>query len=218
MHTVWLMDATTAYNQMRAAAPYHTLGAALWRLGTEDPSLWAFFGKGTAATLPQFDPQGSAAPELRRRLRHDVSGRGRRAGRGRAADGRPAVHQDGPADGPGHGGTFPALPVAVRRPAHRPGGPGPTGKNTAKAIALTFDDGPDPRWTPQILDILHREHVPATFFVVGENAEAHPGLIQREWNEGMEIGNHSFTHPEMDRCRRCGPSWNWTRPSASSRP
>ena len=71
-----------------------------------------------------------------------------------------------------------------------------TGKNTAKAIALTFDDGPDPRWTPQILDILHREHVPATFFVVGENAEAHPGLIQREWSEGMEIGNHSYTHPE----------------------
>ena len=67
-----------------------------------------------------------------------------------------------------------------------------------KKIALTFDDGPDPRWTPQILDILHRYHVPATFFVVGENAEAHPGLLAREWNEGMEIGNHSYTHPEMD--------------------
>ena len=72
-----------------------------------------------------------------------------------------------------------------------------TGHNDAKKIALTFDDGPDPRWTPQILDILEREHVPATFFVVGANAEAHPGLLAREWNDGMEIGNHSFTHPEQ---------------------
>ena len=49
-----------------------------------------------------------------------------------------------------------------------------------RKIALTFDDGPDPEWTPQILDILKAKHVPATFFVIGANAETHPGLVQRD--------------------------------------
>ena len=49
-----------------------------------------------------------------------------------------------------------------------------------KKLALTFDDGPDPEWTPQILDILKPKHVPATFFVIGANMEAHPGLVQRD--------------------------------------
>ena len=49
-----------------------------------------------------------------------------------------------------------------------------------KKIALTFDDGPDPEWTPQILDILKAKHVPATFFIIGANMEANPGLVQRD--------------------------------------
>ena len=194
-HTVWLMDATTAFNQMRAAAPYHTLGAALWRLGEEDPSLWAFFGKETAPTLPQFDPQGL------RRLSYDGVFGTTFLGEGdvldvvrQPTDGLRSITSD-PRSGDITAENFLRYPsqYVVRRTGLVDQ---TTGKNTAKAIALTFDDGPDPRWTPQILDILHRYHVPATFFVVGENAAAHPGLIQREWSEGMEIGNHSYTHPE----------------------
>ena len=64
-------------------------------------------------------------------------------------------------------------------------------------IAMTFDDGPDAQWTPQILDILKEKHVKATFFLIGENAEANPGLVQRILAEGHEIGNHTYTHPDL---------------------
>jgi cellulose synthase/poly-beta-1,6-N-acetylglucosamine synthase-like glycosyltransferase/peptidoglycan/xylan/chitin deacetylase (PgdA/CDA1 family) len=64
-------------------------------------------------------------------------------------------------------------------------------------IVLTFDDGPDPVWTPQILDILKRENVKAAFFIVGQNGQASPDIIKRIVAEGHEIGNHSFTHPNL---------------------
>src|SRR5262249_34298474 len=66
-----------------------------------------------------------------------------------------------------------------------------------KTIALTFDDGPAWPWTAQILDVLARDSVRATFFVVGMNAERHPDLVRRMWAEGHEIGNHTFTHPNL---------------------
>lgn len=59
---------------------------------------------------------------------------------------------------------------------------------------LTFDDGPDPRYTPQVLDILSREHVPATFFVTGQNTVRAPALVNREIAEGHVVGNHTLTH------------------------
>ena len=65
---------------------------------------------------------------------------------------------------------------------------------TEKVIALTFDDGPDTRFTPQVLDVLKQYDVRATFFCVGEKAEANPGLIKRIQNEGHLIGNHSYSH------------------------
>ena len=64
-------------------------------------------------------------------------------------------------------------------------------------VALTFDDGPDPTWTPRILDILRREHVPATFFVIGRHAEAFPHLVRREAADGHLIGNHTWSHPDL---------------------
>lgn len=67
----------------------------------------------------------------------------------------------------------------------------------AKTIALTFDDGPDPRWTPQILDTLRRYDVPATFFVVGTQVARHPQLTKRIAADGHELGVHTFTHPNL---------------------
>ena len=64
-------------------------------------------------------------------------------------------------------------------------------------IALTFDDGPDPVYTREILDVLKDKKVPGTFFVIGKNADANPDIVRREWAEGDEIGNHTFTHPNL---------------------
>ena len=66
-----------------------------------------------------------------------------------------------------------------------------------RRIALTFDDGPDPQWTPQIAAILRAEHIPATFFVIGSQAAEHPGLIQMLATDGEEIANHTFTHTSL---------------------
>ncbi|MFN0084448.1 MAG: polysaccharide deacetylase family protein [Blastocatellia bacterium] len=64
-------------------------------------------------------------------------------------------------------------------------------------VALTFDDGPDEQWTPQILDILKREAVPSTFFIIGRNGQSTPALVKRIVAEGHDIGNHSYTHPNL---------------------
>jgi Predicted xylanase/chitin deacetylase len=67
-------------------------------------------------------------------------------------------------------------------------------KNSSKKIALTFDDGPHPRHTEIILDILKKYDIKATFFVVGRNAMIHSEIIKREIREGHEIGNHTYSH------------------------
>jgi cellulose synthase/poly-beta-1,6-N-acetylglucosamine synthase-like glycosyltransferase/peptidoglycan/xylan/chitin deacetylase (PgdA/CDA1 family) len=74
-----------------------------------------------------------------------------------------------------------------------------TARVKARTIALTFDDGPDPVWTPRILDVLRRNHVHATFFVVGTQVVAHPDLVRRIVADGHQIGIHAFTHPDLAR-------------------
>jgi cellulose synthase/poly-beta-1,6-N-acetylglucosamine synthase-like glycosyltransferase/peptidoglycan/xylan/chitin deacetylase (PgdA/CDA1 family) len=76
-------------------------------------------------------------------------------------------------------------------------------RDPGKRIALTFDDGPDPRWTPKILEVLRRERVPGTFFMVGSQAARHPNLVRKVQRAGDEIGNHTFTHAGMS----TGPAW-----------
>jgi cellulose synthase/poly-beta-1,6-N-acetylglucosamine synthase-like glycosyltransferase/peptidoglycan/xylan/chitin deacetylase (PgdA/CDA1 family) len=72
-----------------------------------------------------------------------------------------------------------------------------------RRIALTFDDGPDPRWTPKIAAILRREHVPATFFLIGSDAARHPDIVRTLVRDGNELGNHTFTHVALSN----GPGW-----------
>jgi cellulose synthase/poly-beta-1,6-N-acetylglucosamine synthase-like glycosyltransferase/peptidoglycan/xylan/chitin deacetylase (PgdA/CDA1 family) len=79
----------------------------------------------------------------------------------------------------GHGGLVSHAPAPGRR------------------IALTFDDGPSTRWTPRILSILERAHVPGTFFEIGSNAVRAPALTRRIVRDGFELGNHTFTHPDL---------------------
>ena len=74
------------------------------------------------------------------------------------------------------------------------------GAGSEHQVAITFDDGPDPRWTPKILDILKAANVKAAFFLVGVNAERYPSLVRRIVDEGHEIGNHTYYHPNLALC------------------
>jgi poly-beta-1,6 N-acetyl-D-glucosamine synthase len=66
-----------------------------------------------------------------------------------------------------------------------------------RRVALTFDDGPDPRWTPAIAATLKRLRVPATFFEVGEHVVQHPGVVGELHDDGFELGNHTFSHADL---------------------
>jgi peptidoglycan/xylan/chitin deacetylase (PgdA/CDA1 family) len=66
-----------------------------------------------------------------------------------------------------------------------------------RSVALTFDDGPDPDWTPRIARELRRLRVPATFFVLGSRVVRHPGVVRDLWRQGFELGNHTFTHDDV---------------------
>ncbi|NMO50297.1 glycosyltransferase [Actinoplanes sp. TBRC 11911] len=79
------------------------------------------------------------------------------------------------------------------------GGQESTTSMPPKTIALTFDDGPDPTWTPQILDLLKKHDAHGTFFVIGSEVARHPALTKRITAEGSELGLHTFTHPNLQR-------------------
>jgi peptidoglycan/xylan/chitin deacetylase (PgdA/CDA1 family) len=66
-------------------------------------------------------------------------------------------------------------------------------------IALTFDDGPNSKLTPKLLDLLAAHHIKATFFVIGQNVAEHPEIVARAAREGHEIGNHSWSHPSLSK-------------------
>lgn len=67
-------------------------------------------------------------------------------------------------------------------------------KTGYKVVALTFDDGPDPKYTTQVLDVLDKNNAKATFFVVGVHAKRYPGVVKDIWLRGHEIGNHGYSH------------------------
>jgi len=178
---VWQLDAASVWNQLRAIKMTDASGVALWRLGSEDPGVWKDFRaikQGT--TPPTFGILNSVG-------KNDVQGDGEIL---RVTDTPTTGMRTVTADKYGlirdeHFESYPT-PFVVTRTGYKP-----------KQIALTFDDGPDGRWTPKILDILKEKGVPATFFVIGENALAHPLLLKRILAQGSEIGNHSYTHPNL---------------------
>ncbi len=179
-HAVWMLDAASSWNQLRAARALGVSNVALWRLGSEDPGVWS--------ALAGF--RSNRLPDLRRIEQvsnADVEGNGEilrvtatpSPGRRTVTFDRQALIRSEQYD------QLPT-PYVVNRTGAKPG-----------LVALTFDDGPDPEWTPPILSILEQAHVPATFFVIGENALAHPGLLQRIVAGGSELGNHTYTHPNL---------------------
>ncbi len=181
-HEVWFLDAVTSFNQIRASDIYKPFGYVLWRLGSEDPSVWSVLGR----------PYGAPVPDGLRTIDggQDVDFRGQGEILRVAsvpAQGKRTLEID-PDSGDIVDQTYTAMPMSyvIQRFGALP-----------NKIALTFDDGPDPRWTPAILDILKQKGVRATFFVIGENAGSNPDLVRREVAEGHDVGNHTFTHPNL---------------------
>jgi peptidoglycan/xylan/chitin deacetylase (PgdA/CDA1 family)/GT2 family glycosyltransferase len=93
--------------------------------------------------------------------------------------------------------TLMSLPFAPRHPTGVLPGGGAEVVRATGVVALTFDDGPDPRFTPEVLSILRREHVPATFFVIAEQAQAHPDLLRRAVRDGDVVANHTYSHLDL---------------------
>ncbi|WP_280714525.1 polysaccharide deacetylase family protein [Kitasatospora sp. MAP5-34] len=90
----------------------------------------------------------------------------------------------------------PALSSAAA-PSHRISDPLFSLPSDDKLVALTIDDGPDPTHTPIVLSILKQHGIRATFFLVGENAAAHPGLVREIAQQGHHVANHTWTHPDL---------------------
>ena len=186
-HDVWFLDAVSAYDQMRAANQLGINAFALWRLGSEDRSLWAIWDDPSAADAAsrlRVVPSGQDV---------DLEGRGEVLYiEQRPVDGVRTVGVDGDS-GLITSETMTSLPLPYRIAQYG---------YQEKLIALSFDDGPDPTFTPQVLDVLQRENVKGTFFLIGLSAENHPQLLQRVFDEGHEIGNHTFTHPDISSISR----------------
>jgi cellulose synthase/poly-beta-1,6-N-acetylglucosamine synthase-like glycosyltransferase/peptidoglycan/xylan/chitin deacetylase (PgdA/CDA1 family)/spore germination protein YaaH len=193
VHQVWMLDAVTAYNELRASERLGVQGTALWRLGSADTSLWPIWD----ATRPD-DAARNKLTDLPPGPDLILEG-----------DGDIWHFVDTPKDGERSftydpntdlftSEKYDAYPLSYK--IDQIGA-------ANKKIAITFDDGPDPRWTPKILDILKREGVPATFFVIGVEASQYPELLRREYAQGNEIGNHTYTHPSWDEISKTQARW-----------
>ncbi len=182
-HDVWFLDAVTALNEMRAAQTLGIQTFALWRLGAEDRSLWRVWDMPGEANAPDH-----LMKDVRPGQDVDMEGDGEILHiEALPADGERELtidKQTGLIDGE----EFKSLPEPYRVARYG---------FSKKQLAMTFDDGPDPEWTPKILDVLKREHVPGAFFLIGIQAEKFSSLTQRIYREGHEIGNHTFTHPDI---------------------
>jgi peptidoglycan-N-acetylglucosamine deacetylase len=182
-HEVWFLDGTTFYNQVKATYDIGAAGIAIWSLGDEDPTIWKLLKDSKDADeslkdLKNIDPlteiQYSGAGEIYYVDSDSQSGQ-----------------RDVSIDSDGY--------ISYAGYTSIPRGPSIKlfGKQQGKVVSLTFDDGPDPSYTTKILDILKKYNIKATFFVVGQNAQTNPDIIQRMYNEGHEIGNHSYTHSNI---------------------
>lgn len=184
MHRVYFTDAATQWNIMRFGSEYGIAGFCIWRLGGEDGRLWDFYRKNmqqSGASRYDFRSMESL-PELRD---VDFIGEGEvlyaessphRGKVGIETDDNLLICKE----------SYDTLPSSFE--LHR------YGKAGGKELVLTFDDGPDRRWTPQILKILKERHVPAAFFMVGLQMERNLPIVKQVYDDGHLIGNHTFTH------------------------
>ncbi len=181
-HDIWFLDGVTALNHMRAAQSLGIQTFALWRLGGEDRSLWKVWdvpGDAGATDKLKDVPPGQDV---------DMEGQGEilRIEQKPAHGTRDLTIDPDTKQISDENFQNTPQPYRVARYGYSP-----------NKVVLTFDDGPDPTWTPKILDVLKREHATATFFLIGIQADKFSGLVKRIYDEGHTIGNHTFTHPDV---------------------
>ena len=181
-HDIWFLDAVTALNHMHAAQMLGIQTFALWRLGAEDRSLWRVWDvpgdAGAAAKLRDTPPGQDVDMEGQGEILR-IEDKPAHGTRDLTIDPNTNMITDE---------VFQSLPEPYRVARY--------GYSTNQVV-LTFDDGPDPEWTPKILDVLKRENAPATFFLIGIQTDKFSGLAKRIYKEGHTVGNHTFTHPDV---------------------
>jgi len=181
-HDVWFLDAVSALNHMRAAQTLGIQTFALWRLGGEDRSLWRVWDvpgdTGAADKLKDVPPGNDVDMEGQGEILR-IEDKPNHGSRDLTIDPDSRLITDE---------VFQNLPEPYRV--------GRYGYSPNK-VALTFDDGPDPEWTPKILDVLKGKHATATFFLIGIQTDKYSSIAKRINNEGHTIGNHTFTHPDV---------------------
>lgn len=181
-HDVWMLDAAASWNEMHVLSGMGIKSIALWRLGSEDPDFWSALSAWRTNAPP---PQLGKISEERN---VDIEGNGEILRiTAQPHSGQRRLEFD-PRSKLVMAETYLSLPTPFV--VHRTGA-------RRRLVSLTFDDGPDPVWTPKILSVLERYHVPGTFFIIGENGVSNASLLKRMIADGDEIGNHSYTHPNM---------------------
>ena len=186
-HVVWFLDGVTMLNELRAARALGLQTFALWRLGEEDNSLWSIWDK--PSNPDSLQALGSVQPG------HDVDNEGDGdilRVTGLPQPGKRTVSVDTDEPDPQrkliideHMDVYPRTYTVEYYGYH------------ANEIALSFDDGPDPKWTPKVLDVLKQKNAKATFFMIGAEAAENVSVMKRVMREGHEIGNHTYTHPDI---------------------
>ncbi len=184
---MWFLDGVTLLNELRAARGLGIRTFALWRLGGEDRSMWNVWDKPTnPASL-------DALSDLKPGHNVDAEGFGdilRVTGTPQTGKRTITVDTDEPDPRKKliideHMDVYPHT-YTVQYYGYHP-----------NQVAISFDDGPDPTWTPKILDILKAKQVKGTFMMIGAQAQENIGLMQRVVREGHEIGNHTYSHPDI---------------------
>src|SRR5216117_2619046 len=184
-HAVWFLDAVTFLNELREVRDQKAGGFALYRLGSEDPAIWDALSVPRDFKIDNQTRQSLEILEGTDTITDVGDGEIVTVDESRS-DGRRNLAVDPEGYLAGKYLKFPEFPTLYHQ-----------GAGGEHQVAITFDDGPDPRWTPQILDILKAANVKAAFFLVGVNAERYPGLVRRIVNKGHEIGNHTYYHPNL---------------------
>ncbi|MGC4100486.1 glycosyltransferase [Ferruginibacter sp.] len=193
-HDIWFTDAATTFNILRFSDDYQTAGTALWHIGGEDPRIWNFYNRDLSLASLQSNPFDFSSMF---EIPIDLNAKPTSTGEGELIN---VLYSPQPGSIKIEIDSSEML-IAEQTYLQLPSGyvyekfaEDKTPMGPGHKIILTFDDGPSAEFTPKILNILEREKVPATFFVVGINAESNIPLLQRIYNDGYEIGNHTFTH------------------------